>query len=91
MKTRQVLLAMVLGAFGCAYGAALQEVYKTPGYVWGIYDRNTESRMSKVPTTPTLLFPDEKVYVKYAPDNRVMVTVGDGLVIYIAGSGKSVH
>lgn len=57
MKTRQVLLAMVLGAFGCAYGAALQEVYKTPGYVWGIYDRYSETRMSKVPTTPTLIFP----------------------------------
>ncbi len=33
----------------------------------------------------TILFPGKDVHVKYGPDNRVMVTVGNGLVIYIAG------
>ncbi len=50
------VLAVALTVCGALEVSALQNVYSTPGYVFGVFDTYTTGNMSYVPTTPTLAF-----------------------------------
>ena len=81
-----------------AFAAATQELYSSPGYMLGIFNRNNESAMTKTPTTPALIFPgatlaelDECVISGWAGSGS-MSSVGEAEAIhrhpYYNGQGQ---